>query len=927
MASAAYSTAVPESVITVKINYDGCTRRAKMFLRDMVPGQLEQQIRTFLRVPSEEELKIERYSDSAGSYVVLDATNIAVYKQLYRAAKAKSKLKLRVTNPNAESKPTPRPVTVEEVPDTSAVTESSHSPHTESSIKAEESASPQVTTPPTQLPESTPSDTVSNPVEVSLPLRCGRSSKAYDSDHLAKAAKQLAEFETIRKDLTERLNMIQNKMPEPPQSVESFSEAAARRVRLLHSMQKARLEISNRGAESSNTTSPEFPPMGSSARNTQGFAVCCNSCDKTMPDVHYHCSTCDDGDFDLCSSCVDLGITCHSPSHWMIKRTTINGQIVNSTTEVIPPKVKKETTSKAEETPKFGLMKPVTYISPALAPDCYDGPSTNQVPAPFNASFSAMRTCNNCIGSFAEKEFLHCNACEDFDLCKACFAKNQHGHHPMHGFTPAVIGTEMPENIKVKLAPGRNQMHHAICDGCDKYIMGVRHKCLDCPDWDYCASCHPNAHFVHPGHRFVPIYTPLMDGVRVLNKSVHQGICCDGPLCANGKGYPSYIRGIRYKCAVCDDVDFCANCEANPHLNHNKTHPLIKIRTPVRHINVTTTGEKGDGSPMRPMGDGASIRRSPAPTQAPAEPAPEKQTFTSEEIETVKKADTPKSFIPIDRLADRLQALNVLNAHANQPTAVNPAPKEQDLNATFVRDTVVDGTIMPPNHVFEQSWVLRNEGPTAWPAGCSVKYVGGDYMGHVDSNHPAEIAKLVSASESIVCYDSLAPGQEFAFTVLLRTPSRPGKFVSYWRLSTPEGLKFGHRLWCDVVVRPVKIEEPEPNTAVETAAAVTAVAADSVSVSPSVKTDGTMVNSDMIFPKLEKESPAASMHEHARAPSTVAASTVADDKVSSTGAPDESAEDEDWDVSEDGFLTDEEYDILDASDEELLEEHAKKLQK
>lgn len=510
----------------------------------------------------------------------------------------------------------------------------------------------------------------------------------------------------------------------------------------------------------------------------------------------------------------------------------------------------------------------------------------------------------------------------------------------MHGFTAAVVGTELPENIKVKLAPGRNQMHHAICDGCDKFIMGVRHKCLDCPDWDYCASCQPNAHYIHPGHRFVPIYTPLVDGVRVLNKAVHQGICCDGPLCANDKGYPSYIRGIRYKCAVCDDVDFCANCEANPQLNHNKTHPLIKIKTPVRHINVTTTGEKGDGSSMRPMGDGASIRRSPASAQSPTTaktPEPKsapvyvtekkdeapKQTLSRKKLENIEATEEiklSKPFVSIDQLTERLNAL------ATQPPIAKSEPKEQDLNATFVRDTVVDGTIMPPNHVFEQSWVLRNEGPTAWPAGCSVKYVGGDYMGHVDSNHPAEISRLVSASESIVCYDSLAPGHEFAFTVLLRTPSRPGKFVSYWRLSTPEGLKFGHRLWCDIVVRDIKVEDPKPEVA-ENDVEVPAPAAEQEFSSTILKADGSATSSAMIFPKLEKESPAASMHESTKVPSTIAPSTVADDKVSSTGVPDESAEDEDWDVSEDGFLTDEEYDILDASDEEFLEEQAKKVHK
>jgi next-to-BRCA1 protein 1 len=38
----------------------------------------------------------------------------------------------------------------------------------------------------------------------------------------------------------------------------------------------------------------------------------------------------------------------------------------------------------------------------------------------------------------------------------------------MHTFAPAVGGTVLPDHITAKLAPGRNRVHHAICDGCDK---------------------------------------------------------------------------------------------------------------------------------------------------------------------------------------------------------------------------------------------------------------------------------------------------------------------------------------------------------------------------------------------------------------------------------------------------------------------------
>lgn len=55
------------------------------------------QLRFLLAIPPECDVKFDRFSDSAGAYISLDSTNPAVYKQLYRAAKAKLKLRLRAT--------------------------------------------------------------------------------------------------------------------------------------------------------------------------------------------------------------------------------------------------------------------------------------------------------------------------------------------------------------------------------------------------------------------------------------------------------------------------------------------------------------------------------------------------------------------------------------------------------------------------------------------------------------------------------------------------------------------------------------------------------------------------------------------------------------------------------------------------------------
>ena len=806
---------------------------------------------------------IERYSDSAAAYVMLDQANMAVYKQLYRAAKAKSKLKLRVSVlPQAVA---PKPVTIEDVPETAA---------------------------------PAPSEASTRPI-----------TREYDMQTLAQAAKL---FQQSQKVASETMAQLSKRSAEITKRSDDITDLTN--------------QLANCQAFTPTSTVPKASgPLSPAACPATGamFAVCCNSCEKNIPCSHYHCSTCDDGDFDLCQSCVEQGITCYSEDHWLIKRTVNNGILVNSTTETIAPKVKAKDVASAATFFTAPTGKDTYPITRKYAPAVVGEPpmQRGQVDAGSNAWSSAgnLRTCNSCVQGIPDKflsrpmslangtslsselpehEFIHCTTCEDFDLCQSCFGNDGHGHHPKHGFAPAVPGTQMPANIRVRMSPGRNQVHHAICDGCDNYITGVRHKCMDCPDWDYCGECVVNSRFVHPNHRFAAIYEPLDDlQTSAVAHPVHMGICCDGPLCASSQTFPSYIRGIRYKCAVCHDLDFCGNCEASPANEHNKTHPLIKFKTPVRHVSVTTSGENPDGKRMPAMGD----RTPPATTNSKATEtvasSPGANAMNS--VRTVldmKPAETTPVTVPSPAPVER--AATVVKE--------DPVKKEEALNAVFLHDSVSDGTILPPNHVFEQTWLLRNEGTTSWPAGCAVKFVGGDYMGHVDSTHPAGISELVSASESTVCYAPLTPGQECSFTALLRTPIRPGKMISYWRLTAPDGTRFGHRLWCEVNVRAAAAPASKPTQTVK---------------KEEDESESKSSGSTMIFPKLEKESPDASVHEIVKPEPvsvTPSVTTAADDGY-------EDCEEDEWDGSEGGFLTDEEYDILDASDEEFLEEQEKKM--
>lgn len=804
---ASTSPSSPDTPVTLKVNFDGVTRRFKLPLRELGANILETKLRSLLSVSEDTECLFERYSDSAGAYVVLDRDNVSIYKQLYRAAKAKQKLKLRIT-------------TVDTSP-------------TSAEVKSETAAPVQ----PAALASSSRA-----PTQIQSIPRVQQ-----DKQTLERLSASLAAMHHKTMPIRSVSHTRNPETAEAPASVQSVNSQA-----------------------------------GTPAGPYTHFAVECNGCVKIIPDAHYHCSTCDDGDFDLCQDCVDQGITCYGSEHWLLKRFVKDGVVVNSTTETIAPKPRATASAEKRTASQSSAESQMSSLIPGL--DSY--------------LYQNMRTCNSCVQELPDHQFIHCTICPDFDLCKDCFARDQHGHHPNHRFVPAVDGTVFSHEIGQRLAPGRNQAHNAICDGCDRPIFGIRHKCLDCPDWDYCDFCVLNASFVHPDHRFVKVYEPLEPAIhirtRAFSRPTHVGICCDGPLCNSGALRSQYIMGDRYKCAVCYDTDFCANCEASPANTHNKTHPLIKFKTPVKHVSVTTTGEHENGRPMLPMGDYV-----PPSTNSAAE----------DDVMEYVRSDGSRAVVMAftDVQEEEKAETKQEEAKTAEPIPAEPKPlSAEDLVAVFKRDTISDGTVLPPNHVFEQTWVLRNEGSVAWPAGCSVRFVGGDYMGHVDSSHPAGVEELISASESTVCYKSLAPGEEFAFTVLLRTPPREGKFISYWRLSTEDGLKFGHRLWCDVNIQAPKIVKSEP---AEKAAVEEHEEAESTPAEPQ--------ESQMIFPKLEKESPESSIHEEPKRQTA----------ASRDGGYDESTEGDEWaeDESDDGFLTDEEYDILDASDEEYLEDQEKKL--
>ena len=158
-------------------------------------------------------------------------------------------------------------------------------------------------------------------------------------------------------------------------------------------------------------------------------------------------------------------------------------------------------------------------------------------------------------------------------------------------------------------------------------LIGKRYKCKTCPNFDFCENCmeknkethkhefkivppRKHHHFPHP-KKIQKIAKKIekckternifekekekekveeeveenkIENNKLADKLVHFGITCDG--CGV---FP--IIGCRYKCAICEDFDFCEECEKKYGEEHS--HPFLKIYEPkMTPISFKCSGKK-----------------------------------------------------------------------------------------------------------------------------------------------------------------------------------------------------------------------------------------------------------------------------------------------------------------------------------------------
>lgn len=108
-------------------------------------------------------------------------------------------------------------------------------------------------------------------------------------------------------------------------------------------------------------------------------------------------------------------------------------------------------------------------------------------------------------------------------------------------------------------------------------------------------------------------------------------------------------------------------------------------------------------------------------------------------------------------------------------------------NATFIGETIPDGTTMNPRHDFKKSWSLLNSGTSTWDEGYSFAFKSGDSLGGKD-------IKIVDSK------DFTAPNHSQTFVVEMFAPRTSGEVKGFWQMKNDAGVWFGSLVSVDIIV-------------------------------------------------------------------------------------------------------------------------------
>lgn len=331
-------------------------------------------------------------------------------------------------------------------------------------------------------------------------------------------------------------------------------------------------------------------------------------------------------------------------------------------------------------------------------------------------------------------------------------------------------------------AQDNKMVHEATCDLCDKQIVGTRHKCMQCQDWDCCSACNVIAAKLHPGHDLLCIDRAGILPEKLHAEPVHTGVYCDA--------CDMVICGVRYKCITCPDFDLCRNCEAHP-LRPHKHHLFLKLDRPIFVTKSVLAQSKAAAI------DAASQTVRP-------EPATNEATVVDEALASEKDDGLQGS-------TDTLNSKLTISSHtfpqaqtSSRRATVESSDEFEDseeagLSATVVRDvSFPDFSTVLAGSCFDKIWLVKNTGTHPWPAHVELRLV---------SQMGGKLFDDARASSGVVCQldgSKMSVGGEMLVRVSnIRAPLTAGRARCFFKLAAGSGRSstlFGDQLWTDLQI-------------------------------------------------------------------------------------------------------------------------------
>ncbi|CDZ98811.1 Uncharacterized conserved protein [Phaffia rhodozyma] len=393
---------------------------------------------------------------------------------------------------------------------------------------------------------------------------------------------------------------------------------------------------------------------------------------------------------------------------------------------------------------------------------------------------------------------------------------------------------------------------HVWCDGCSKQVLGLRYKCIECSNFDLCATCFPSSKlhggssrshkfksFVHPSladrlESSAPVPAPAEQSAPSPPRRVHMATC---DFCS------SRIIGERFKCQECPDFDTCASCFGTVE-DHHPGHSFIRFETPddfrrskipraaTYHPGVICDGcdQPIHGIRYKCVHPGCpdvdlceDCEAAPIPRH-PRHPMLKLRTPMHIDATSFFDQDGPNSAIPANTSAEpSAEDRSTPMADVSRPNSVfdtaapSPAASMNELPTSVVPSVVGPSTIIS-RPVFsrepsdekdaslqatfvEDMTVLDG---TELPGGAmfqkvwklkntgSTPFPSHTVLSHVGGSRPFSVNNQVNVGR-------VEPGETFEVSLEMKAPEDVGRYLGFYRLQD-DATYFGDRVWVDIQV-------------------------------------------------------------------------------------------------------------------------------